>query len=76
MGNTNFRIKNFQANQIQENDNAAPVPTENNASPERPMKHPLEHEWTFWFFENNKSKAWLDNLHEVYTFNTIEDFWW
>lgn len=50
--------------------------TENSISPEPPLKHPLEHRWTLWFYENDKRKDWLDNLHDVYTFETVEDFWW
>ncbi|XP_065209787.1 eukaryotic translation initiation factor 4E-like [Planococcus citri] len=40
-----------------------------------PVSHPLEHEWTLWYYDNNKNKDWLENLHEVYTFSTVEDFW-
>jgi hypothetical protein len=50
---------------------------------ERPIEpantHPLEHSWTFWFDNpNGKSKqaTWGSSLRPVYTFNTVEDFWW
>nr|ADD37878.1 Eukaryotic translation initiation factor 4E [Lepeophtheirus salmonis] len=39
------------------------------------LKHPLRDSWTLWYFKFNKSKDWSDNLVEVFTFNTIEDFW-
>jgi len=37
-----------------------------------PLKHPLEHTWTLWWF-NNKSKSW--QAEEITSFSTIEDFW-
>jgi len=37
-------------------------------------KHALQDTWTLWFIDN-KSKNWLDNMHIVYDFNTVEDFW-
>ncbi len=39
------------------------------------MKHPLQNSWTLWFFKNDRSKSWEENLREVVTFDTIEDFW-
>ncbi|XP_022215465.1 eukaryotic translation initiation factor 4E1 [Drosophila obscura] len=38
------------------------------------VKHPLEHTWTVWHWENDRSKAWSDMLNEVTSFNTVEDF--
>lgn len=38
-------------------------------------KHPLENIWTWWYLKNEKSKVWTDNLSEVYSFSTAEDFW-
>ncbi|XP_049866466.1 eukaryotic translation initiation factor 4E1-like isoform X1 [Pectinophora gossypiella] len=38
------------------------------------MKHPLEHAWSFWMFTNDKKK-WEDNLVELTTFDTVEDYW-
>lgn len=39
------------------------------------MKHPLQHTWTLWYLECDRSKAWEDNLSEITSFNTVEDFW-
>lgn len=42
-------------------------------------KHPLEHAWTFWFDNYNskqKQATWGSSLRPVYTFQTVEDFWW
>lgn len=39
------------------------------------MKHPLQHQWTLWYYEPDKSKSWEDNQNLVSTFNTVEDFW-
>ncbi|XP_022644746.1 eukaryotic translation initiation factor 4E-like isoform X1 [Varroa jacobsoni] len=39
------------------------------------VKHPLQNSWTFWFYKNDKSKPWDQNLLEITTFSTVEDFW-
>uniref|UniRef100_A0A8C6YBB6 Uncharacterized protein n=1 Tax=Naja naja TaxID=35670 RepID=A0A8C6YBB6_NAJNA len=31
--------------------------------------------WALWFFKNDKSKTWQDNLQLVTKFDTVEDFW-
>jgi translation initiation factor 4E len=38
-------------------------------------KHPLQNDWTLWYFKNDRSKNWEDNLKQVITFDTVEDFW-
>lgn len=38
------------------------------------FKHPLEHTWTLWHWENDRSKSWSDMLSDVTSFNTVEDF--
>eukprot|EP00731_Ephydatia_muelleri_P033569 Em0032g31a len=39
-------------------------------------KHQLQNRWTLWYFKGDgKSKNWEDNLHNVITFDTVEDFW-
>ena len=40
-----------------------------------PIKHPLEHAWTFWYFKPDKHKSWEESQIEIMTVNTIEDFW-
>eukprot|EP01012_Entosiphon_sulcatum_P067217 TRINITY_DN96809_c0_g1_i1.p1 TRINITY_DN96809_c0_g1~~TRINITY_DN96809_c0_g1_i1.p1 ORF type:complete len:214 (+),score=50.55 TRINITY_DN96809_c0_g1_i1:57-698(+) len=42
--------------------------------------HPLWCAWTLWFDGVSKKRAgrtasWQDNLKEIYTFRTVEDFW-
>ncbi|KAH8314635.1 hypothetical protein KR074_004894, partial [Drosophila pseudoananassae] len=39
-----------------------------------PIKHPLEHTWTLWHWENDRHKSWSDMLSDVTSFNTVEDF--
>ena len=39
------------------------------------VKHPLQNSWTLWYYKNDRSKSWEENLREVVTFSTIEDFW-
>lgn len=41
--------------------------------------HKLERKWTFWFDNQSKPKqgaAWGTSLRKVYTFDTVEEFWW
>ena len=44
-------------------------------SPEELIKHPLQNTWALWYFKNDKSRDWCDNLRRVITFSTVEDFW-
>lgn len=47
--------------------------------PAETKKHPLEHSWTFWFDNPNgkqKQATWGSSLRPVYTFHTVEEFWW
>lgn len=55
------------------------VETQADRPAEAPKKHPLEHAWTFWFDNPNgkqKQVAWGSSIRAVYTFSTVEDFWW
>uniref|UniRef100_A0A672PYN8 Eukaryotic translation initiation factor 4E family member 1B n=1 Tax=Sinocyclocheilus grahami TaxID=75366 RepID=A0A672PYN8_SINGR len=38
-------------------------------------KHPLQNRWGLWFYKNDKSKMWQDNLRLITKFDTAEDFW-
>jgi len=38
------------------------------------IKHPLEHEWTFWY-SPFRNRTWEENLKIIKTVATIEDFW-
>jgi len=38
-------------------------------------KHPLQNDWTLWYYKNDRTKSWEMNLKEVITFSTVEDFW-
>lgn len=47
--------------------------------PDFSKKHPLETKWTLWFDNPNgkqKASSWGQTLRSVYTFDTVEDFWW
>lgn len=39
------------------------------------VKHPLQHPWTLWYYEPDRTKTWEDNQNKVSTFTTVEDFW-
>ena len=41
----------------------------------RNYKHPLEHEWAFWYFFPTPGLCWEENLRLMVTVSTIEDFW-
>nr|NP_001298313.1 eukaryotic translation initiation factor 4E-like [Papilio polytes]BAM20741.1 eukaryotic initiation factor 4E [Papilio polytes] len=38
------------------------------------IKHPLKNMWSFWLY-TNASKDWSENLVELTTFETVEDYW-
>jgi len=44
-------------------------------SKELTVKHPLQNKWALWFFKNDKLKSWANNLRQITTFDTVEDFW-
>ncbi|CAB1312822.1 unnamed protein product [Coregonus sp. 'balchen'] len=31
--------------------------------------------WALWYFKNDKSKSWTENLRLIAKFDTVEDFW-
>lgn len=31
--------------------------------------------WALWYFKNDKSKSWTENLRLISKFDTVEDFW-
>lgn len=39
------------------------------------VKHPLQNTWCLWFFRNDRSRTWEDNLMKISSFDTVEDFW-
>lgn len=39
------------------------------------IKFPLENSWSFWFYKNDKSKNWQENVKFITTVDYVEDFW-
>ena len=39
------------------------------------IKFPLENSWSFWFYKNDKSKEWQENVKFITTVDYVEDFW-
>lgn len=39
------------------------------------IKHPLQHSWTLWYLESDRTKKWEETQNIVTTFDTVEDFW-
>lgn len=57
----------------------APLPRLLPGEPDFSQKHALETKWTLWFDNPNgkqKQATWGQTLRAVYTFDTVEDFWW
>ena len=58
----------------------AQVAAEREGEPDHTKKHPLEYKWTLWFDNpkggGQKQSTWGQTLRAVYTFDTVEDFWW
>ncbi|XP_076455336.1 eukaryotic translation initiation factor 4E-like [Babylonia areolata] len=45
------------------------------SSPAKWIKHPLNHQWTLWYFKMDRNRDWCENNIIVTTFATVEDFW-
>uniref|UniRef100_A0A672U9C6 Eukaryotic translation initiation factor 4E family member 1B n=1 Tax=Strigops habroptila TaxID=2489341 RepID=A0A672U9C6_STRHB len=45
------------------------------ARPTPPPHLPSLPRWALWFFKNDKSKMWQENLRLITKFSTVEDFW-
>ena len=39
------------------------------------VKFPLQDSWSFWFYKNEKTKSWKDNVKFITTVDFVEDFW-
>ncbi|RLN27302.1 hypothetical protein BBJ28_00007223, partial [Nothophytophthora sp. Chile5] len=42
-------------------------------------RHPLQNRWVLWYDNPKKrhsTESWEENLKNVYSFSTVEDFWW
>ncbi|KAL3282822.1 hypothetical protein HHI36_005986 [Cryptolaemus montrouzieri] len=39
------------------------------------IKHPLQNAWTLWYYEHDRSQVWENNVKEIASFQTVEDFW-
>lgn len=37
--------------------------------------HPLEHVWTLWYLENDRTKHWKDMLNEITQIDSVKTFW-
>jgi len=44
-------------------------------SHQKDYKHPLQHSWSFWYFKNDKSRDWKDNLIKIHDVPSVEAFW-
>lgn len=55
------------------------ISSQNTGEPDFSKKHPLQTRWTLWF-DNPSGKQTLSKygqgLRSVYSFDTVEDFWW
>ncbi|XP_030036834.1 eukaryotic translation initiation factor 4E1 [Manduca sexta] len=67
-GNNTEEVEGSATTETKANNNAE-VP------PEFLIKHPLQNTWSLWFYDNDRNKTWEENLIELTTFDTVEDFW-
>ncbi|CAH0407935.1 unnamed protein product [Chilo suppressalis] len=67
-GNNTEEVEGSAVTEAKTNSNAE-VP------PEFLIKHPLQNAWSLWFYDNDRNKTWEENLIELTTFDTVEDFW-
>lgn len=57
------------------NDSSEQIEKDPKLAKELLVKHPLQNTWSIWFFKNDKSKSWADNLRKITNFDSVEDFW-
>ncbi|TRY74224.1 hypothetical protein DNTS_033177 [Danionella cerebrum] len=50
-------------------------PLQNRRVPAHGNFHGVSLQWGLWFYKNDKSKMWQDNLRIITKFDTVEDFW-
>lgn len=57
-------------------DAAISAPAASDATPlDCLIKHPLQNQWTLWYYDNEKNKNWEACQHQITGFDTVEDFW-
>lgn len=62
-------------NKPEEQEKEAEKSSESTEAPELLIKHPLHNTWSLWYYENDRKKVWTQNLKEITSFDTVEDFW-
>lgn len=83
-----FEFKEQQQDQHQQLENLQNHPNQEGVPPESKnqelideelyhveYRHPLEHVWTLWYLENDRSKHWKDMLNEITQIDSVETFW-
>jgi len=83
-----FEFKEQQKDQHQQLENLQNHPNQEGVPPETKNQelidedlyhveyiHPLEHVWTLWYLENDRSKHWKDMLNEITQIDSVETFW-
>lgn len=83
-----FEFKEQQKDQHQQLENLQNHPNQEGVPPESKNQelidedlyhveyiHPLEHVWTLWYLENDRSKHWKDMLNEITQIDSVETFW-
>ncbi|XP_064389693.1 eukaryotic translation initiation factor 4E-like [Halichondria panicea] len=62
----------MSTSKTEQKEDSAPIMAAEEVVPE---KHPLQNKWSLWYLKQDKSKDWKDNLKNVISFDTVEDFW-
>ncbi|GIY75199.1 eukaryotic translation initiation factor 4E [Caerostris extrusa] len=63
------------ASEVQQQEQENGVVATEELSPEMLIKHPLQNKWSLWFYKNDRTKSWEENLMKIITFEYVEDFW-
>ncbi|XP_001688027.2 eukaryotic translation initiation factor 4E1 isoform X1 [Anopheles gambiae] len=75
----NYLSQQQQQNENETTEQSQELAEQSNApesiDPECLIKHPLQHTWTLWYLEVDRTKKWTDSMNEVTSFSTVEDFW-
>lgn len=62
-----------QSNDIKQSQNT--IATKDQVLNDPNVKFPLEDSWSFWFYKNERTKEWKENVKFITSVDFVEDFW-
>ncbi len=75
LNNNKPLVEDRQSSDVASSEESQQDSPEPHPAPTPSLKHPLSYSWTLWYFANDGRQEWEDNLKQVSTFRTVEDFW-